>query len=444
MERLSSWKEIAGYLGVTVRTAQLWERDRNLPVQRLPGPRSQVTALKADLDRWRESANALDATETHPEVTPSPALAKAQRPMWARPFVSAVVVVVIVLSVVLVGLVLRPRPGPPALFHNERQVLIVTDEHGRELWRHRFPFLLDPNAEKVAEAMFWSGDFDNDGDSEVVYVAHPIDYRAETATLNFFSVDGKLKWTYTPGRTVRSSSEVFEGAFYFDWIKPVTIAGRKYIAAGASHNLWYPNQIVVLTGSGEVRGEYWHSGRLTRVAVADLDNNGTDELYLGGVNNGTKSAELVVLDADRLSGASREPNSDYQLLGFAPGHERARILFPRSCVNHLTEPYNAVMELSVNPRTITLGLWERFQPEAAGNFYELKHDLSLKTMTPGSGFLGLHRRMETEGQLSHAWTESERDQMEKLVYLGPSNAPTEQQARLTARYKTAKSGKAGQ
>ena len=38
---LSSWKEVAAYLDVTVRTAQKWERYRGLPVQRLSGNRSQ-------------------------------------------------------------------------------------------------------------------------------------------------------------------------------------------------------------------------------------------------------------------------------------------------------------------------------------------------------------------------------------------------------------------
>jgi hypothetical protein len=33
---LHSWKEIVAYLRVTVRTAQIWEVERGLPVRRLP------------------------------------------------------------------------------------------------------------------------------------------------------------------------------------------------------------------------------------------------------------------------------------------------------------------------------------------------------------------------------------------------------------------------
>ncbi len=50
---LSSWKEIAAYLGKGVRTVQRWERDLGLPVRR-PVDQSDrvVIALPAELDAW--------------------------------------------------------------------------------------------------------------------------------------------------------------------------------------------------------------------------------------------------------------------------------------------------------------------------------------------------------------------------------------------------------
>jgi hypothetical protein len=50
---LSSWKEIAGYLGKGVRTVQRWERELRLPVRR-PVQRDQriVIAVPAELDEW--------------------------------------------------------------------------------------------------------------------------------------------------------------------------------------------------------------------------------------------------------------------------------------------------------------------------------------------------------------------------------------------------------
>ena len=52
--QLTSWKEIAHYLGVNVRTAQKWERERSLPVRRVPGARSRVSADSDSLEAWKE------------------------------------------------------------------------------------------------------------------------------------------------------------------------------------------------------------------------------------------------------------------------------------------------------------------------------------------------------------------------------------------------------
>ena len=55
MTELTSWKEIATHLGVSVRTAQMWEAQRGLPVRRLPGPRGRVLATTTELDLWKLS-----------------------------------------------------------------------------------------------------------------------------------------------------------------------------------------------------------------------------------------------------------------------------------------------------------------------------------------------------------------------------------------------------
>src|SRR5947209_4093223 len=62
-DRLDSWKEIAVYIGRDIRTAMRWEKERGLPVHRVPGNgvRQPVFAYKLELDKWlkqRESGAA--------------------------------------------------------------------------------------------------------------------------------------------------------------------------------------------------------------------------------------------------------------------------------------------------------------------------------------------------------------------------------------------------
>jgi hypothetical protein len=57
---LRSWKEIAAHFGdVSVRTVQKWEKERGLPVRRLPGKRGRVVISLADLERWKHQPTTL-------------------------------------------------------------------------------------------------------------------------------------------------------------------------------------------------------------------------------------------------------------------------------------------------------------------------------------------------------------------------------------------------
>jgi len=55
--RLDSWKEIASFLHRDARTVRRWERERHLPVHRVPGgERSGVFAYVGEIERWLHAA----------------------------------------------------------------------------------------------------------------------------------------------------------------------------------------------------------------------------------------------------------------------------------------------------------------------------------------------------------------------------------------------------
>lgn len=57
-DRLDSWKEIAAHLGRNERTVVRWEKERGLPVHRVPGGlRSGVFAYRKELDAWLAGAD---------------------------------------------------------------------------------------------------------------------------------------------------------------------------------------------------------------------------------------------------------------------------------------------------------------------------------------------------------------------------------------------------
>ncbi len=72
-KRLDSWKEIAAFFGRDERTVKRWEKNRSLPVHRVPGSqRGGVFAYTHELTRWLNSAPAEKESAENPEHSPQP------------------------------------------------------------------------------------------------------------------------------------------------------------------------------------------------------------------------------------------------------------------------------------------------------------------------------------------------------------------------------------
>lgn len=85
--RIDSWKEIAAFFGRDERTVKRWEKERALPVHRLPGERGGVFAWSEELTAWLNSTTAVtngkqnaEPTATLPPPDPVPATTAAQIP----------------------------------------------------------------------------------------------------------------------------------------------------------------------------------------------------------------------------------------------------------------------------------------------------------------------------------------------------------------------------
>jgi hypothetical protein len=54
-DQLHGWKDIAAFLGRTVRTVQRWQR-LGLPIRRVEALSGGVYAVKSELQQWRDGA----------------------------------------------------------------------------------------------------------------------------------------------------------------------------------------------------------------------------------------------------------------------------------------------------------------------------------------------------------------------------------------------------
>lgn len=409
---LTSWKEVADYLGVTDRTAQRWASERGLPVKRLPGGRGRIIANREEVAAWR------DATLKHG--------GRWSNVQFLRRYALTCTVLLLVSIAAILILIIRLNPSsPPSTYKIENDMLVVLDSRGRELWRKVYEAGLESNSyfgeeDRLAKKL-WIGDLDQDGRLEVLFMYRPSDYGTVRDALICYSGLGEEKWRFVPERAVHSSVEKFSNHFrirQFGVFSRPEDRGLGIVVSSSVQGL-FPTQVVLLSPAGEVIREYWHSGLLGTMGFWDMEEDGRIELYLGGVNNRRKQATLVVLDPETMDGASMEDDPAYQLEGFSQGNEIARVFFPRTCINRRFDPYNIIRALTIFPDSLQLVVVERLNAPM-NVFYVLDSNLKVRIFDYADGLRAYHKELASAGQLDHELTDEEEDAMRNIEVIRPS------------------------
>ncbi len=457
---LSSWKEIADYFDVSVRTVQHWEEQRGLPVRRLPGGgRGRVFASISELEAWKCSCAQVSGREDGaPGHSPGtqevekriadasqlPKLTTALRALRvSRRTLYAIVGSVLVLSAAIAMSVRFVKDRHLAQWRVADASFIVFDARNDELWRKEFDRPLDPESyDRQAQntgALPRFVDLDGDGEPEVLFPYRSVDL-AETGMLICYSARGKERWRFIPGGAVHSQSENFDPIFNIRNSEVIARDGgpEKQLLVVSSHYLFYPTQIALLSKDGRLLRQYWHSGHIgtlnDTLRVIDFNRDGRDEIYLSGVSNGYRQATLVVLDPGSFEGAASEVDGRHQLQGFPPGKEMRRVLFPRSCMNRATHEYNNALRMNFTRETLVLSVREAMESQTLFDvyvFYTLGPDLSFRGFATGDLFEATHAQMYREGKLDHAFDPTELDAFHNLTFLTPSS-PSATSAKLSS------------
>ncbi len=181
------------------------------------------------------------------------------------------------------------------------------------------------------------------------------------------------------------------------------------------HDPWWPNQLAILDSKGKLLSEYWHSGHLDYLSLADLDGDGRQEIIATGVSNGYHQATLVVLDPDRVFGASTEAaRPELQIHGMGVAQERLRLLFPRSDMNKALFQFNEGGEATFEKGTIRLSVGECLHPQSCPIWYEFDKTFHLVTAYPDESFRSAHAQFYLNSKDSHSFSAEEEAQFRKV------------------------------
>jgi hypothetical protein len=372
--------------------------------------------------RWiaAQTRNGREAAEENP---PAPAKRKANRPgrvAWLS--VAAVLLVGALVGAGYFGFREIGRQGEPRSARIEGTSLVILNAEGKEKWRKSFPEGFGPESyyEHGLAQRIWFADLDGKGHVSVLFSYLPAaSTQQHSSTLICYSDRGKEQWRWTPGRPLPETAEypMPYKTHALGVLKATAERGAR-IAVASDIDPWWggPSQVALLDTNGKLLSDYWHSGGFGDMVVTDLDGDGKEEIIATGVAHGYDyRATLVVLDPDRVTGASKEVVPEFQIHGMGDAQEKVRLLFPRSDLNRMAFDHNVAVQPVAEDGNLRVTIDECLAPVGCPIEYEFNRNFELIAVHPGNDeFRAAHDRLYESGKAEHHLSEEEQSAFLKV------------------------------
>jgi hypothetical protein len=443
-DRLSGWKEIAAHLGKSVRSAQRWEAELDLPIERLIGPEGGqiVQASRRELDEWRQSrmrSSALDgeaadegfdAAPEAPQIddavvdedpvdsvdSPGPAVDGPALPAAAAVAAAPNVVVpargpkIWLLALVLVagvaagamGTLATIRvAGAPSRFEVHGTQIQALTEDGYPVWTHTLP---RAGARPISGYGTGGrqGDLDGDGAFEAavpITFANPWVTTAEQSDeVRIFTRSGTLRATIAPDATLLQYGRPYRGPWLFtDMAFSTSGPGRLWIAYNGVTGR--PSLVVEVDRHGASRVRFVTDGAVS--ALSHWAVGGADRLVIGGADVTHQGAMIATLDLAGLpaawpaaSGASACPSCQWAT------PVAVALLPPAELMGLLSRPNAFMWRVRIaGGQAIAEGEFGVHR----GAMYWFGPDLGVTAHRWLPQYQAAHRDLETQGRIDHTF-----------------------------------------
>jgi hypothetical protein len=426
--RFDSWKEIATYLRHDLRTVRRWEKERSLPVHRVPGGgRTAVYAFRAEIDAWLRNSpdgprsnggspsdnsdGEAVAAATKGHNTSLQSLPAAEAPASRK----SGTVVLLGLSASIFAAILfliffefrsHGLVAPSQASFSGRQLLAWND--GKVIWSYDFGQPLRHVAEGEGGGNIQIERL-LDGNQEQVLAQVPLlrfdQGNFSTDALYCFTGGGKLLWQRSFDDRVQFAGE--------DCGPRWDTSALLVTGAGPDRSIWCSTRSFPTSGSilfhfdakGHSSRHFVNYGHI--YSLTEFRTSKGSFLLVGGINNEYSSAVLAVLKETELSGHSPQTGSLSTCSGCPSGKPYRYFVFPRSEVTRVSGvPYNEVHNAMVTGTRVQVQVRES---NAAGptvadwSMYELDHDFIPQSVQFSDHYQETHRRLSAEGKIKHSF-----------------------------------------
>jgi hypothetical protein len=410
VDRLESWKEIAGFIGRSERTAMRWAQRRGMPVRQIPGGKGAgVYASRSEIDAWMGKHPKPESEPEAEDSLPESSARIRSRWVWA----SAALVAGLILAVVLIASSRHAfGRGIPSHVKFMDNGFVVVDETLHEFWTHTFAKRLYPEAfahGHSMEELVRIDDFRGDGGREVLVVAPlHVDANSDGAfqvEIDFFSSRGDLLWSYIPKKTLQFGDHILEGPWNITDIFVSSREQKKTIWVSAIHYIWgnsFVSQLDPENGSETVR--FVNTGIVYH--VNEMKTSRGTFLLAAGFNNEYDSGSLAIINEDKPSAVSPQTaGTRHKCVNCQEGAPDYYFVFPRSEINRIEKVYeDPVRRLSVTGQGIEVYKYELRNVEGVETYYSLRTEPTIEpvSLRYGSDYDMMHRDLSAQKKLDHS------------------------------------------
>lgn len=348
--RLDSWKAIAAFLGRDERTVQRWEKERSLPVYRIPGERGRVFAYQEELTEWLQQGTRpegelpqIQSQEPTP-ATPEPVAATGFRwPVWTTATVITIAVIAAVLLVVRQhrsATAHETESSQPFGKGSTNQAAEAAFLQGRFLWNQRKPETLQLALASFKEAERLDPSFAAAFAGEAETYALMPEYAAMPALQAFQAAKDAAQKAVSLNPSSASAHRVLAFALlYGDWDAASALpefeqAVRLDPRSSQTHH-WYANALMALEKIDQASDEMQKARELDPGSVVLL----TDQVLLERMRGANLQESLQRLQ--ELSKA--QPNF------LLPRQYAARFLLQSASMDQWAEEVRGIAEITSSP-----------------------------------------------------------------------------------------------
>ena len=411
-DTLQGWKDIAAYLGRSVRAAQRWERELGLPVHRIKTTDGQtVYANRAEINAWRTSRDLPKAQANDIEEAPAPAADSSDSPQpqpaptprasWPlrRWIWHALGAALTLAAGVSLGKYTRaPQAGGIVNVFAGGTKVVAMDAAGHQVWAHDMGRMV---GQLTWRSVSPSGNpepvrrLGKDGPILMALRTIPGSQAIATDdTLVAFDQKGRIRWQFSPRATLTCGAKTFPPPWSISGVIVSTRGAHPTALVSVTHNTWWPSEVYEIDETGRATLRYRQAGWIW--SLAEWTVAGKRLLGIGGVLNEHAKASLTLIDLDGVPATAPHSDARFACDGSPQGQPLRVFLFPVMDVRVLG-PYALTNGIKVLGNTM-----QAYTNESGGeSTMEIDETLTPRRFELPDGYWVVHRSLEAKQLLTH-------------------------------------------